>query len=271
MKFSDNIRSYFTPNQPSISRNNQKVSYQEYLPQQKLQKYIYCYWRLQTHEPLENAFTYRVVADGCIDVFFELSNPAESFVMGFCKKYTEFELANSFDYMGIRFLPTMFTQLFKVDAAELSNQDQPLDNIVPTLAQYIRGHFQKNTTPIEMQQRLDFYFDDFLSDVTIEEDDRFYNALQLILQQQGALQIEKDLNTGLSPRQLRRKFNYYIGASPKTFGKVIRFQSILRAKPSTQSLRKNKLFYEVGYYDQAHFIKEFKNLYGVSPSKVYAR
>lgn len=83
--------------------------------------------------------------------------------------------------------------------------------------------------------------------------------------------IENDLNTGISSRQLRRLFDFYIGDTAKTFSKVVRFQNILRANPSSQSLRQNKLFFDVGYYDQAHFIKEFKNFYGVTPSKAFGR
>ena len=85
------------------------------------------------------------------------------------------------------------------------------------------------------------------------------------------LNVETDLNTGISPRQLRRLFEFYIGDSAKTFSQVVRFQNILRAKPSSQSLRQNKLFFDVGYYDQAHFVKEFKNFYGVTPSKAFGR
>jgi transcriptional regulator GlxA family with amidase domain len=83
--------------------------------------------------------------------------------------------------------------------------------------------------------------------------------------------VEKELDTGLSARQLRRLFDFYIGDTAKTFAKVVRFQNILNAKPSTQSLRQNKLFFDAGYYDQAHFIKEFKNFYGVTPSKAFGR
>ncbi|MFD2539818.1 hypothetical protein [Sphingobacterium chuzhouense] len=61
------------------------------------------------------------------------------------------------------------------------------------------------------------------------------------------LDIEKDLNTGISQRQLRRIFEFYVGDTAKTFSKVIRFQNILRAKPSKQSLRQNKLFFDAGY------------------------
>ena len=109
-----------------------------------------------------------------------------------------------------------------------------------------------------------------MADCAFDNDTRLYDAIAIILKNYGVLNIEKDLNTGISPRQLRRLFKYYIGDSAKTFAKVVRFQNILRAKPSKQSLQQNKLFYE-GYYDQAHFIKEFKNFYGVTPGVVYGR
>jgi transcriptional regulator GlxA family with amidase domain len=104
-----------------------------------------------------------------------------------------------------------------------------------------------------------------------DNDSRLYNAIEKILQEFGVVNIEQDLDTGISQRQLRRLFEFYIGDTAKTFAKVVRFQNILRAKPSSQSLRQNKLFFDVGYYDQAHFIKEFKNFYGVTPSKAFGR
>jgi AraC-like DNA-binding protein len=83
--------------------------------------------------------------------------------------------------------------------------------------------------------------------------------------------IQADLDIGLSPRQLRRYFEYYIGDTAKTFSQVVRFQHILNATPSTQSLKQNKIFFDLGYYDQAHFIKEFKKFYGVPPAKALGR
>jgi len=81
--------------------------------------------------------------------------------------------------------------------------------------------------------------------------------------------IEKELDTGLSPRQLRRIFNFYIGTSAKSFSNVVRFQYILSANPSKQSLKENKPYYDVGFFDQAHFIKHFKTFYGVTPSEAF--
>ena len=93
--------------------------------------------------------------------------------------------------------------------------------------------------------------------------------LILIFQKKGFLDTEKDLDTGLSPRQLRRIFDYYIGTTAKSFSNVIRFQYILNAKPSQQSLKNNKLYFDVGFFDQAHFIKNFKTFYGVTPSEAF--
>lgn len=80
------IRGLYVPVQPTVKQSAERVTYQEFLPDAALQGIIYCYWQLRTSLPLDEPFVYRVVADGCIDIFFELNNPGESFVMGFCKK-----------------------------------------------------------------------------------------------------------------------------------------------------------------------------------------
>ncbi|MEL6824118.1 MAG: DUF6597 domain-containing transcriptional factor, partial [Calditrichota bacterium] len=110
MEISSDIRNLYTPIQPTVKQTADRVSYREFLPDASLQSFIYCYWELKTSQPLKEAFNYRVVADGCIDIFFSLDKPTDNFVMGFCREYTEFELDSSFHYIGIRFLPTMFPQ-----------------------------------------------------------------------------------------------------------------------------------------------------------------
>ncbi len=261
----------FTPIQPTVRMLGGPVSYKEVMPSSSLQNMIYCYWSLRTEEKLSSDFTYRVVADGCIDIFLDMDNRQDVFVMGFCRKYTEFSLSSSFHYVGIRFLPSMFTQLYGIDASLLSDKYLELRDVIPALynvlSEEVDGVSGFSQWVERVNERLEFY----AANITIDVDNRFYDALDIILNCQGVLSVEKDLRTGLSPRQLRRVFNYYLGTTPKTFGKVVRFQNILRAKPSTQSLRQNKLFYDIGYYDQAHFIKEFKSLYGVVPSVAFGR
>lgn len=265
------IRLLYRPVQPTVKQTGQNVSYRESLPDERLFNIVYCYWELKTAERLQSPFTYRVVADGCIDIFFQLNNPSENFVMGFCKKYTEFPLDNTFQYVGIRFLPTMFPSLFKIDAKELSNRFERLDSVVKETATFITNSFSDKDDFSTVKKKLDGYFIDFLKKSFFVPDERFQNSFNLILKNFGVVNIQKDLDTGLSARQLRRYFEFYVGDTAKTFSQVVRFQNILNSKPSTQSLRQNKLFFDLGYYDQAHFIKEFKNFYGVTPGKALER
>lgn len=263
------IRQLYIPVQPTV-KSYGAVSYQEFLPHQQLQTSIYCYWQLKTNQKLDHPFTYRVVADGCIDIFFELNQPQENFVMGFCKKYTEFDLTEEFNYVGIRFLPSMFPQLFGVDASSISNKAVELKEVVPQVATFIQSHLSANLGINNVISLLNEFFLDLLPSANFQNDARLYNAIALIMKTCGVADITK-IDTGLSHRQLRRLFDFYIGDSMKTFSKVVRFQNILRAKPSTQSLRQNKLFFASGFFDQSHFIKDFKHFYGVTPSKAFGR
>jgi AraC-like DNA-binding protein len=269
MNVANAIRNLYNPIQPTVKQSAEDVTYIEFLPDIKLQPFIYCYWQLKTTRTLSEPFTYRVVADGCIDIYFELNNPQENYVMGFCRKFTEFPLENAFNYVGVRFLPTMFPQLFAINAMELSNRFQHLHSVVPQLADFITYTFNENLQQKQISTLIDNYFLGQIAKTTFDFDHRLYGAIEIILKKYGVLDVEKELNTGISSRQLRRLFEFYIGDTTKTFSKVVRFQNILKAKPSSQSLRENKLFFDAGYYDQSHFIKEFRNFYGVTPGTAF--
>ncbi|MBX7043436.1 MAG: helix-turn-helix domain-containing protein [Ignavibacteria bacterium] len=266
-----NIRRLYRPVQPTVKQAGQSVSYREVSPDHRLSTIIYCYWELRTNERLQHPFTYRVVADGCIDIFFQLDKPSENFVMGFCKKYTEFRLDNSFQYIGIRFLPTTFPSLFNIDAKELSNRFERLEIVLNETSKFITDNFSSADDLEKIKSKLDTYLINITARANTSLDSRFQNALNIILKNYGVVNVQRDLDIGLSQRQLRRYFEFYVGDTAKTFSQVVRFQNILNAKPSAESLRRNKIFFDLGYYDQAHFIKEFKNFYGVTPSKAFGR
>ncbi|GAB5524435.1 MAG: helix-turn-helix domain-containing protein [Roseivirga sp.] len=263
------IRKLYQPSQPTVTQSGTDVQYREVMPHMALQNTIYCYWELKTVQPLSSDFIYRVVADGCIDILFELDKPKNNFVTGLSTSYIEFPLAPSFHYLGVRFLPTGFPQLFNIKASELTNRFEELEALTPEVSRFIAAEFDE-TMPLEkITPKLDQFFLQLQSNNKKEVDGRFYQAFQTILANYGNVSIEKGLDTGISPRQLRRLFEFYVGDSAKTFSKIVRFQQLLNAKPSAERLRKEKLFYDVGYYDQAHFIKEFKTLFGTTPSRAF--
>jgi AraC-like DNA-binding protein len=79
--------------------------------------------------------------------------------------------------------------------------------------------------------------------------------------------LSKEFN--ISARQLERKFSSAVGLSPKFFTRIIRFQNIFRLVQNKQINSLTMLSYESGYYDQAHFIKDFKEFSGINPRSFF--
>ncbi len=269
MKEFEIIKNYYRPIQPTVKAENEKIVYQESLPDKDIENFVYCFWQLKTQKQLNHPFIYRVVSDGCIDIFFNHNSPSENFVMGFCKKYTEFPIGKTFNYIGVRFLPSAFPVLFGIDAKILSNQSQKLEHILSDFSKWITTEIKPTQSFERVTKQLNKKLIEIITQQNFQYDQRFFSALNLIFKKKGYLDTEKELNTGLSPRQLRRVFNFYIGTTAKRFSNVVRFQHILNAKPSKQSLKENKLYFDIGFYDQAHFIKNFKTFYGVTPSEAF--
>lgn len=70
---------------------------------------------------------------------------------------------------------------------------------------------------------------------------------------------------GITPRYLQKIIYQNTGLSPKSFHKINRFQQSLKL------LAKNEqpftsIAYECGYFDQSHFIRDFKSFTGITPS-----
>ena len=244
------IREYYKPIQPTVSVNDKEIIYQESKPNKEIENFIYCFRQLKTQDPLKSDYNYRVVSDGCIDIFFDHKEPTENFVMGFCRKFVQFPIGKEFDYIGIRFLPSAFTHLYGVNAKTLSNQSQELNKILPNFSEWINSEINPADSFENITQILNEKIIEFSKNQIINYDHRFLGSLNLIFKRNGFLDTEKDLNTGLSPRQLRRIFNFYIGTTAKSFSNVVRFQHILNAKPSKKSLKENKLYFDVGFFDQ---------------------
>lgn len=190
--------------------------------------------------------------------------------MGFSTSFAEFSLAKIFNYTGIRFLPSAFPLLFNLNASELTNQFANLKHVIPKLSCRLSQIFLQTTSLVKIKSLLDHYFLQTLERTDLHIDGRFFEAIELILQSKGTLNIEKNISRGISQRQLRRLFDFYIGSNPKSFSRVVRFQNFLNVGYSAKCLRKDKMFLDAGYYDQSHFIKDFKSMSGLTPAKAFA-
>ncbi|CAN5557133.1 helix-turn-helix domain-containing protein [soil metagenome] len=70
---------------------------------------------------------------------------------------------------------------------------------------------------------------------------------------------------GVSGRQVERLFAQYLGIPPKTVGRIVRFQGALQSLMADPGCPLGDIAAESGYYDQAHFIRDFRLFSGGVP------
>jgi AraC-like DNA-binding protein len=84
----------------------------------------------------------------------------------------------------------------------------------------------------------------------------------------GTLPVESLARlAGMSRRHLERRFLDDVGVSPKRLGRITRFQAVLHAlQDGEPRARGAATAAQFGYADQAHFIREFRELAGCTPA-----
>jgi AraC-like DNA-binding protein len=94
-------------------------------------------------------------------------------------------------------------------------------------------------------------------------DERKRQLFNLIYSSNGTLTV-KELSAKVfwSSRQINRYFNEQFGISLKAYCSIIRFRA------SLHHIKEGKLFPELNYTDQTHFIKEVKKMTGVTPKEL---
>ena len=245
-----------------------QIQYREFLPSTHLRSHIACYSSAVSTTVIETPFPHRIIPDGCTNLIFDLNNPSGrfGFVTGPLTEAQSVPFVNQVQLVGIRFYPGSAPLFFDGHVQAPSNQTAPLAAIsgdaddrmiseqlaeehslekkIAIVDKYIAGHLEENK----------------------EIDPILMGALEIIYQHRGDIGISclaKQLQ--ISQRQLNRKFDTWIGMSPKTFCRIIRFQNVLKILSTASSDDLLSIALDSGYYDQSHFIHEFNSLCGLSP------
>lgn len=161
-------------------------------------------------------------------------------------------------------------RFFRLQFGELTNSIYSLSDIlgktVTLLEEQIANAITKEEKADIFQQ---FLLEQFLH---TKEDSIFEYCVEKIKSSEGKITVgELEKKTGYSSRWLNMKFIDKLGLSPKNFASVIRFKNYYEIFCSNaDDAYKLKNFYHY-YYDQSHFIKDFKRFTGLTPNTLEHR
>lgn len=91
---------------------------------------------------------------------------------------------------------------------------------------------------------------------------------QVLVDAEGGVPIaELERRAGVTARHLERLFNEVVGLTPKKLSVILRFDKARRALFWNPKADLTDVAHDLGYYDHSHFIRDFRALFGMTPSE----
>ncbi|MBN1116281.1 MAG: AraC family transcriptional regulator [Bacteroidales bacterium] len=160
---------------------------------------------------------------------------------------------------------SVLSRIFKLDMVKKSNM------MVELPAKIFAPLWERlNKTTSDMERMI--YFSEFIHNYSLQAykpdpvdiiyDDIVDNILKFSMQNISA-------NSFHSLSSLQRNFNKRVGVSMKRLMRISRIYYIFKNMLNDQSFKSQKLMFEGNYYDQSHFINDFKEITGEPPKQFF--
>lgn len=208
------------------------------------------------HNPSDQAMEVVLMPDGRIDLFFMKteSEPFEITLIGL-ENVPEQQIipANALAFK-ISFKPLGAEYLLQTSIADILNSAKVLpNNFWEFTADDVKDFEAFHSKIAKKLKEL----------LPAKIDERKRKLFKLVYESNGEIKIQQlSEEISWSSREINRYFNKQFGLSLNAFCKILRF------KASLEHIAKGRLFPELNFTDQTHFIKEIKKFSGVVPSEL---
>jgi AraC-like DNA-binding protein len=169
------------------------------------------------------------------------------------------------EVMGVAFYTGEAYPFLAVPLGELRNETALLDALdKPSLMQLYGRLYEADSLPARVNL-LEQWLWGRLSlgkrrDLLIPE------TLALLRKAHGKLSVAQLAQKfAISQRQLERLYQSQVGMSPKQYAQLLRIETARLALKHMGGRSNASLAAELGFYDQAHFIREFRDVIGMTP------
>ncbi len=218
----------------------------------------------------EGSWTFDILPDGNFDLLFILSEQGcQVFYTGPYTELRRVSLLDRYEYFCVRFRPGIMPRVADVTAADLVDSWAVLPNVLGASADEL-GEKLFFTNGLDARIRV---IETFFRKSGLESSlpkGPFLQCASAVDAAHGAVRVDELAHqAGVSTRTIERMFREHVGIAPKTFIRNVRFQHAV-SKLNTPASFTNlaDLACACGYFDQSHFIKDFKALARRLPSAI---
>ena len=258
-----------------------ELVYQEHSIAPDLRPFIKSIWSLEGPAVPAKPSWQRIMPDGCVELVFHFADPFEtryatgkcerqpwSFVLGQMDRFMEISPRGEIGFIAVRFHARGAYCFFRCSLKAVAA------GVVDTRETWKHCTADQIASASSMHGRLDIVEQSLRTAVRCgRPHDRVVDAvLQLIESNAGELRVSKLASEiGVSTRELTRRFENAVGVSPKQHSRITRLVRALQLLRERKHQTLTDLAVDCGYFDQAHFNHDVRNLAGIAPGEVFLR
>ncbi len=245
-------------------------------PQARLRDFIRCFWVLEG----VSAYTHHAMADTCPELVFHYDGRfdeirpdgrrEQSFAAGIngpSRRTRSYRVAHAFGIFGVYFYPHAIPLVFDVPTSDIADEEVALGTWPggPELEERVitaRDHAERIALISDfVAQRLSRH-SDLCRPV--------FRAITSIIHGQASASVKQAATDHfLSERQFERQFLRFAGLNPKLFSRIARFHEAM-AFYGDRAVKLTEIALHCGYYDQSHFIHDFRQFSGLHPKRYFS-
>jgi AraC-like DNA-binding protein len=249
-----------------------------------LSQYVKHFWVMESTGK-ESPVAERVIPTDNIQLIFHYMNPfrvirrgncppdvqPQSLISGLTNTYSDVSTFEATGMIAVTIYPEAACRFFRFPMSEIADQSVSLSDIYYREVRTLEEQLANDTTLDERIARIEGFLISLMNPLPEYDAELLCESVSLIRKQNGQI-AAKHLASHLAvtPRNLERKFARYLGKSPKQFSKTIRFQKVVNDFSSLQNESLTDFAYQNGYFDQSHFIRDFKSFTGFTPKEYRA-
>lgn len=251
-------------------------------PSPKLAPFIQFYWIFEQDSISIVKPPHRIVPTGCVELMFhygdrllkmknhEISEQPNSIITGQFTDFYDVIQTGKTAFLSVLLKPHATKIFFDLPINELTNHNIDLNLILKSKNQFITEQLVLAKSHEEKIIIIENFLIERLNKKKLYNYNRISKSIDLINANFGNIRVSQlsDI-TCLSHKQFCRVFNDYLGLQPKNFIKIVRLQTSFYYMQKFRPKTTTELAYLCGYYDQAHFIKDFKNFTGYTPNAYF--
>lgn len=260
------------------------MRYVEYPPHPSLAPFVRCFWLMADDNPACADRVERIVPDGCIEVIIhyastfralhDADNQARnqrSIIAGQITRCLHLQPTGRIGMVGIRFEPGGAAAFLRLSMDALSDRVAPLEAAWGPIAAELEERVCAAKTDHERIRLLQMALMSRREQAASNFDNVVSSCVSRAASAGGTLSMDQLIAvSGMSGRQLERRFHRVVGITPKFLCRIMRFRRIFDIVERHDSIDWRSAALACGYYDQAHLIRDFRAFADRSPAAFIA-